>query len=305
LQEYARELRAQFDPIFGLVDALHQQSEANARVEEAQRALNDAIAQYGAESPEAAAAQRDLDAAQRNAAGAALDVYVATATLNDAISKDPSLLESSKRMLQTWVEQGLITQETADAMAAQFDLTAERARQLGETDPHISITANDAASAVIEGVLSNINRIPQFVTTTLELQRRGFTTSSLQESRRGGIVHSYAAGGIHAHVARNELIRYAEPESGGEAFIPRRGDRARSIAVLREAASWYGLTIGPVAGVAPAVTAGGGSAGAGSVRVDAKLVVTGDGALFGAINRALRTGELRWEINGQPVQVAS
>src|SRR5690606_1707836 len=151
-------------------------------------------------------------AAQRNAAGAALDVYVATATLNDAISKNPSLLESSKRMLQTWVDQGLITQETAEAMAAQFDHTAERARQLGETDPHISITANDEASKVIEGVLSNINRIPQFVTTTLQLQQRGFVTSGLQ-LRWGGIVRSYQGGGIHAHVARNELIRYAEPET--------------------------------------------------------------------------------------------
>jgi len=251
LQEYARQLQAQFDPIFGLVDALHQQAEANTRVEEAQQALNDAIAQYGAESPEAAAAQRDLDAAQRNAAGAALDVYVATATLNDAISKNPSLLESSKEMLQTWVAQGLITQETADAMAAQFDETAERARELGRTDPHISITANDAASAVIEGVLSNINRIPQFVTTTLELQRRGFTTSGLQQ-RWGGIVHSYADGGIHAHVASDEVVRYAEPETGGEAFIPRRGDRARSIAVLREAASWYGLALLPAGGIQPA-----------------------------------------------------
>src|SRR5690606_27646420 len=251
LQEYARQLQAQFDPIFGLVDALHQQAEANTRVEEAQQALNDAIAQYGAESPEAAAAQRDLDAAQRNAAGAALDVYVATATLNDAISKNPSLLESSKEMLQTWVAQGLITQETADAMAAQFDETAERARELGRTDPHISITDNDAASAVIEGVLSNINRIPQFVTTTLELQRRGFTTSGLQQ-RWGGIVHSYADGGIHAHVASDEVVRYAEPETGGEAFIPRRGDRARSIAVLREAASWYGLALLPAGGIQPA-----------------------------------------------------
>ena len=304
LQEYARELRAQFDPIFGLVDALHQQAEANTRVEEAQQALNDAIATYGRESPEAAAAQRDLDAAQRNAAGAALDVYIATATLNDAISKNPSLLESSKRMLQTWVDQGLITQETADAMAAQFDLTAERARQLGETDPHISITANDAASPVIEQVKSIVNTIPRSVTTswTLAVAQK---VASLRDQRWGGIVRSYQGGGIHAHVARNEVIRYAEPETGGEAFIPRRGDRARSIAVLREAAGWYGLTIGPAASVAPAGTAGGGSAGSGSVRVDAKLVVTGDGALFGAINRALRTGELRWEINGQPVQVAS
>ena len=56
----------------------------------------------------------------------------------------------------------------------------------------------------------------------------------------GGIT-AYAAGGItQAHVQRHQRIKYAEPETGGEAYIPRLGNRLRSMAVLQQAASWFG-----------------------------------------------------------------
>lgn len=69
-------------------------------------------------------------------------------------------------------------------------------------------------------------------------QRHG----GINEFAAGGVT-AYAAGGIHAHVARGDVIRYAEPETGGEAFIPRFGDPSRSMAILNEAASWYGATV--------------------------------------------------------------
>jgi TP901 family phage tail tape measure protein len=68
--------------------------------------------------------------------------------------------------------------------------------------------------------------------------------------RRGGLT-SYAAGGIHglsAHIGRGDLIRYAEPETGGEAYVPRRSPTPwRSLSVLSEAAGWFGMGITPMA----------------------------------------------------------
>lgn len=65
---------------------------------------------------------------------------------------------------------------------------------------------------------------------------------------------------------------YAEPSTGGEAFIPRRGDATRSMGILNHAAGWYGASVVPYGGYqraaasAPApvyvnvnVTAGGGA----------------------------------------------
>lgn len=51
---------------------------------------------------------------------------------------------------------------------------------------------------------------------------------------------AYAGGGIEAHVAGRQVIRYAEPETGGEAFIPRFGNQARSEEIARIAAGWLG-----------------------------------------------------------------
>lgn len=58
---------------------------------------------------------------------------------------------------------------------------------------------------------------------------------------------SFASGGMTpAHVAGGEMIRYAEPATGGEAFVPRRGNAARSVGVLEHAAGWYGMGLHPL-----------------------------------------------------------
>lgn len=67
-------------------------------------------------------------------------------------------------------------------------------------------------------------------------------------------------GGIHAQVGllrqakigRGQLYGWAEPQTGGEAFIPRHGDRARALSILSEAARWHGADLVPRAGAAGA-----------------------------------------------------
>lgn len=50
---------------------------------------------------------------------------------------------------------------------------------------------------------------------------------------------------------------FAEPATGGEAFIPRFGNRDRSLDILATAARWYGMQVGPTArAAAPAQPAG-------------------------------------------------
>jgi TP901 family phage tail tape measure protein len=62
-------------------------------------------------------------------------------------------------------------------------------------------------------------------------------------TERWGAVHTFATGGIHAKVGKGDLIRWAEPETGGEAYIPRKGNAGRSRSILEEAAGWYGLGV--------------------------------------------------------------
>ena len=65
------------------------------------------------------------------------------------------------------------------------------------------------------------------------------------ENRWGGL-YAFASGGItQAHVGVGTRYKWAEPETGGEAFIPRLGNRWRSIGILGQAASWYGMALTP------------------------------------------------------------
>ena len=67
----------------------------------------------------------------------------------------------------------------------------------------------------------------------------GFNNAERQ-NRWGGVT-AFAAGGItQAHIQRRQRIKYAEPETGGEAYVPRRGNRARSEAITHQIASWLG-----------------------------------------------------------------
>src|SRR5690606_35969341 len=62
-------------------------------------------------------------------------------------------------------------------------------------------------------------------------------TIGRQYRRWGGIDYHMARGGaIESHFATAPAILYCERETGGEAFIPRRGDRERSLSILGVAA---------------------------------------------------------------------
>jgi hypothetical protein len=54
------------------------------------------------------------------------------------------------------------------------------------------------------------------------------------------------------------LYGFAEPATGGEAFVPRRGDRDRSMGILSTAAGWYGAHVVPAAAYRGGAGGGGG-----------------------------------------------
>lgn len=159
LQEYADQVKAMLDPMFGMLDALTANRDAQQVVAEAQAVLNDAIAEHGRNSAEAAEAQRDLDGAMIDAGKSAYDVTLATSELNAAIAENPALVDDAKAMLSQWVRQGLITQQQAQFIGAAFDLTAQKAINLGETDPSINIAVTGVAEAFfnIKAIQDRIN----------------------------------------------------------------------------------------------------------------------------------------------------
>lgn len=150
LSAYSDTLKAQFDPLFGMVDALRSNRDAQQAITDAQGALNDAIKEHGANSAEAADAQRDLDDAMLGVGKTALDVTLATTELNAKIAENPELLGEAKSMLAQWVQQGLITKEQAQILGATFDTTAQKAKNLGKTDPTVNVAVTGVQKAFFD-----------------------------------------------------------------------------------------------------------------------------------------------------------
>jgi hypothetical protein len=94
-------------------------------------------------------------------------------------------------------------------------------------------------------------------TITIRVNAEGVPTRELNPNFMGplrsgngrwGAVTAYARGGVTpAHITRRQMFKYGEPETGGEAFIPRRGNMARSRKILGVAAGWLGMQVAPMA----------------------------------------------------------
>jgi TP901 family phage tail tape measure protein len=255
-------LRAQLDPWFAAQDAILSNQQAHRDVEEAHWAvtaaadeLAAAIAREGEESwaaQDAAyrllEAQRNLDQANRDVVRSAMDVTAATTELKAKVDAGVVSFEDAERQLRTWVEQGLITDEQARSTATELGLVGEAADSLGHKSVVIPVDAD----------LSEWERKIQAVYDT---QGRVHVGSGVVVNRDGGVYdYAFAGGGVTpAHVAVGTRYKYAEPETGGEAFVPRNGNRSRSLGILSTAAGWYGAAVVPMAtgGVVGAPMGGG------------------------------------------------
>jgi hypothetical protein len=80
------------------------------------------------------------------------------------------------------------------------------------------------------------------------------------EHRRGGIDYAMAGGGaIQARYARSPTVLFGERETGGEAFIPRRGDTGRSRAIATHVVrEWLGGEVAWPGTLTPVAASGGG-----------------------------------------------
>jgi len=149
------------------------------------------------------------------------------------------------------------------------------------------INARDNATGVINGVKSALASIPRTVTTTIQTNYTStqsasspspYTTAGLAD---GGIMSFYAGGGIREqHVAQiapaGAWRVWAEPETGGEAYIPlAAGKRDRSEAILEQVAHIFGRRIMPMASGG---IIGGRAVGGGGIIVNAPIDIAVSGA---------------------------
>lgn len=152
-------------------------------------------------------------------------------------------------------------------------------------------TANDTASGY-KRLMDQVNGRKVIVTWLTKYQQNGTPPSNYYHGNRWGGAYTHAADGAlrdASYYAATGPARYAfaEPQTGGEAFIPKRGNYGRSMSILGQAAGWYGASVVP----------GGGGGGR-----DVNVHFTADAAAAAA----MQTAQIRATVAGYggSVQVA-
>lgn len=140
----------------------------------------------------------------------------------------------------------------------EFHVTARPREQPTTTTPNTSgaesafnsaaryRTQSTTASASTSSAEYALNYTARDRTSTITTYSRTVPVAAAE----GAIMERFAAGGTRPNgqlpsqamiaPATTNLVQWAEPSTGGEAFIPKFGDPARSLAILAHAASWYG-----------------------------------------------------------------
>ena len=131
---------------------------------------------------------------------------------------------------------------------------------------NIEILGIAAAQGGLASIASYLNSIPSV--KRISIISTAYTVAGTTPGGARGPVVAQRYGGITEHAA-DGLLReaqtfsaastgaryaFAEPGTGGEAFVPKYGDYGRSMSILNQAASWYGASVVAGRGGATSVT---------------------------------------------------
>lgn len=187
---------------------------------------------------------------------------------------------------QAKTEVDLLNEEIANLKGKQVEI-----KQSGVENAEYQIAELQRKINALQGRTVQIN-------TQIYEQRTYSSTQEFRETRgqRWGGITEHARSGLlkDARVFSGGPTRYAfaEAETGGEAFVPRKGNYGRSMDILNKAAGWYGAQVMPA----------GGGGGVNNYTISVNASVAADlGKIGGDIVEAIVTYEqtngARWRRN--------
>lgn len=159
------------------------------------------------------------------------------------------------------------------------------------------------AKDYVDKLVGSIAAMPSYKAVTIDVTQVLHTDDRREEHalyRRWGGVTEHAATGllksaaVYAPVAPARYA-FAEPQTGGEAFVPRRGDYGRSMKILSAAAGWYNADVVPRGGWYGMQAGGEG----GGTDVTITPLAGADNRIMRAITQSLRV-DVRTKGRGSP-----
>jgi len=244
-------------------------SAAAIALEEAYDSFDEALAKNGQTLNITTAAGRENRTALDDIARAASESAQAIVDAGGSYEDYRASLESSRKEILKRIEDLGVTGQAAQDLANQilgiptereFKAIAETAEATRRAAAYKALIESIPSQRIVDIITRGESNVPQSGGTT----RPGFAN--------GGIVEFFARGGIREqHVAQiaaaGSMRVWAEPETGGEAYIPLSpAKRQRSMAILEDVAAHFGGTfihnsaqsfaVGGVTAAAPASMSG-------------------------------------------------
>ena len=205
-----------------------------------------------------------------NKNGKAIDRHTGKLDLNSKAGQenDAAILgavTANMQLYQAQIAAGMKAEDAAKNYDTNTEALRKQLRQAHYTEGQInSLIGSYAAvpdtvntSIAVQGLTAAVNNLGLLIAKVNGLDGRnyGFSItethylvtadmrSSTRGNRWGGIYEHADMGLLNAGIyspAGPARYAFAEPATGGEAFVPRFGDYSRSVAILDQAARWYG-----------------------------------------------------------------
>jgi TP901 family phage tail tape measure protein len=193
-----------------------------------------------------------VGSAAKAAADAAQAKYAETGSVSKASSTYDGYISALKRTLK---QAGLTKGQIATLVGAYAQMPKS-------VTTNVKANGASAAASQVRSLKSELSSMKTnwsvTVKTHFETFGKPYSTANPQYGglAKGGAMIPMAAGGIYP-ASNPPLIKFAEPETGGELYMPRKGiSRSRAQGLLAQGASWYGLGVSAMAqgGVIAAAT---------------------------------------------------
>lgn len=188
----------------------------------------------------------ETEAGRRNRA-ALLDIVTATRDATQAKLDETGSVKEAKKVY----DEG---RAALIRSATQAGLTRKEAEKLADqwlkmpkvTTTTIATPGLDAANQKIRDLIERLKRLKELAGAGIHVDIRGPARATF---RHGGVVE-HARSGLLRDAAiyrptEPAMYAFAEQATGGELFLPKRGDRERGRSILGVGADWYGMSVVP------------------------------------------------------------
>lgn len=224
VKELSATLRAQTDPMFAMIKA--QKDAATAQAD-----YTKAVKEHGPKSQEAIAANLKL---AENAVILKDAVTAAAAAFDGRLS--PELEAAMRAAGATDTQIAAMKKSLQDAKTAADKFEGTYSAQV------------DIKQASLDAALAKILRLRE-LSRKMGFSINAYDPEGMVRNKRWGGVTTHARMGtlrdaqVYDPVSSGARYAFAEPATGGEAFVPRFGDYGRSMSILGTAAGWYGARV--------------------------------------------------------------